>query len=42
MVKNIGLVVGGTLTKGVMTLNQTLLLGPDKIGQFKPVVVKGI
>lgn len=40
--KNTGFVLGGTVTKGEIVLNQTLLLGPDKIGQFKPVLVKGI
>lgn len=32
MVKNVGLVVGGTVTKGEIALNSTLMLGPDKIG----------
>ena len=41
-VKGVGLVVGGTVTKGEIAINQTLYIGPDKIGQFKPVVVKGI
>jgi elongation factor 1-alpha len=31
-VKGVGLVVGGTITKGEIILNQTLYLGPDKIG----------
>jgi GTPase len=42
MVKNVGLVIGGTVIKGTITMNQTLMLGPDKNGQFKPVVVKGM
>ncbi|CDW91120.1 gtp-binding protein 1-like [Stylonychia lemnae] len=41
-VKGVGLVVGGTITKGGIVINQILYLGPDKIGQFKAVVVKGI
>lgn len=41
-VKGVGLVVGGTLTKGEIFMNQTLYLGPDKNGQFKAVVVKGL
>lgn len=34
-VKGVGLVLGGTITKGEISLNQTLYLGPDKIGQFR-------
>lgn len=41
-VKNVGLVVGGTVTRGSISLNQTLMLGPDKNGQFKTIMVKGI
>ncbi len=41
-VKNTGFVIGGTVTKGEILLNQTLLLGPDKNGQFKAVLAKGI
>jgi len=36
------LVVAGTLRGGTVTPNTTLLLGPDKTGAFKPVVVKSI
>lgn len=41
-VKNTGFVIGGTVTKGEILLSQTLLLGPDKNGQFKAVLAKGI
>lgn len=41
-VKNVGFVVGGTLTKGEIQLNSTLMMGPDKNGAFKGVIVKGI
>ena len=41
-VTGIGFVVGGTIIKGTILKNQTLMLGPDKNGHFKPVTVKGI
>lgn len=41
-VKNVGFVVGGTLTKGEIQINSTLMMGPDKNGTFKGVIVKGI
>ena len=41
-VKNVGFVVGGTVTKGEIQLNSTLMMGPDKNGTFKGVIVKGI
>jgi len=31
-VKGVGLVVGGTITKGSIAINQVIYLGPDKIG----------
>ena len=34
--------VSGTCYKGRIQLNDTLLLGPDLIGQFRQVVIKGI
>lgn len=34
--------VSGTCYKGRIQLNDTVLLGPDLIGQFRPVVIKGI
>ena len=34
--------VAGTLLSGTVTIGQQLQLGPDKQGQFKPVMVKGI
>jgi elongation factor 1-alpha len=41
-VKNVGFVVGGTVTRGEIPLNSTLMMGPDKNGTFKGVIVKGI
>ena len=34
--------VSGTLTKGVISSNDTLYLGPDFAGKFEKVVIKGI
>lgn len=42
MVTNTGLVVGGTVTKGQIVTGQTLMLGPDKNGHFKPVIARSI
>uniref|UniRef100_A0A914VEM1 GTP-binding protein 1 n=1 Tax=Plectus sambesii TaxID=2011161 RepID=A0A914VEM1_9BILA len=41
-VDGVGAVVSGTCLRGVIRLNDTLLLGPDSIGQFVPVPVKSI
>lgn len=41
-VTGVGLVVAGTVRSGTVVPNTTLLLGPDKTGNFKPVVVKSI
>lgn len=41
-VTGVGLVVAGTMRGGTVTPNTTLLLGPDKAGSFKPIVVKSI
>jgi GTPase len=38
----VGTVVSGTCYKGRIQINDNLLLGPDLIGQFKPVAIKGI
>ena len=34
--------VSGTTLKGQIKLNETLLLGPDPLGQFIPIVIKSI
>lgn len=37
-----GTVVSGTTLRGVIRLNDTLLLGPDPLGTFAPITVKSI
>jgi len=41
-VRGVGIVVAGTLLSGTVVPNQSLLLGPNKVGVFDPVQVKGI
>jgi GTPase len=41
-VPGVGTVVSGTTLKGVIRLNDTLLLGPDALGHFTPIAVKSI
>lgn len=41
-VPGVGTVIAGTLIKGLVRLNDTLLLGPDSNGLFIETVVKGI
>ncbi|CAG5131434.1 unnamed protein product [Candidula unifasciata] len=41
-VPGVGTVVSGTLLQGQIKLNDTLLLGPDALGQFQPVPIKSI
>ncbi|XP_019614942.1 PREDICTED: GTP-binding protein 1-like isoform X2 [Branchiostoma belcheri] len=41
-VPGVGTVVSGTCLRGVIRLNDTVLLGPDPLGQFQPVPVKSI
>jgi len=41
-VKDVGLVLSGTLVSGTVIIGQILQLGPDKRGEFKPVVVKSL
>jgi len=42
VVNGVGVVVGGLLRAGRIHPDQRLLLGPDKTGQFRPVLVKTI
>ncbi|KAK3762144.1 hypothetical protein RRG08_024953 [Elysia crispata] len=41
-VPGVGTVVSGTLLQGYIKLNDTLLLGPDNLGQFQPLPIKSI
>ncbi|CAH0555008.1 unnamed protein product [Brassicogethes aeneus] len=41
-VPGVGTVVSGTTLKGVIRLNDTLMLGPDPLGSFQPIAVKSI
>ncbi|XP_012934958.1 GTP-binding protein 1 [Aplysia californica] len=41
-VPGVGTVVSGTLLQGHIKLNDTLLLGPDALGQFMPIPIKSI
>lgn len=41
-VPGVGTVVSGTTLKGVIKLNDTLLLGPDPLGRFVAIAVKSI
>jgi len=42
-VPGVGTVVAGTLKKGVLSPNMTMLMGPDmEAGAFKPVAIKSI
>uniref|UniRef100_T1JDP2 Tr-type G domain-containing protein n=1 Tax=Strigamia maritima TaxID=126957 RepID=T1JDP2_STRMM len=41
-VPGVGTVVSGTALKGVIRLNDSLLLGPDLLGHFQTIIVKSI
>ncbi len=40
--QGVGTVVSGTTLKGVIRINDSLLLGPDSLGQFQNITVKSI
>ncbi len=42
LVEGVGLVVSGIIKSGVVALNKSCLMGPDKLKQFKNVIVKSI
>lgn len=37
-----GTVVSGTCLQGMISLNDTLLMGPNSLGEFLPVAIRGI
>ena len=41
-VPGVGTVVAGTLLQGTIKTNDTLLLGPDGLGQFQPMLIRSI
>lgn len=41
-VPGVGTVVSGTCLQGIIRLNDTLLLGPDPVGQFSAISIKSI
>ena len=40
--QGVGTVVSGTCLQGIIHINDTLLLGPTLLGEFVPVVIRGI
>ncbi len=42
MVSGVGLVVSGIIKSGTAFLNKAVYLGPDKVQNFKNVVIKSI
>jgi len=40
--QGVGTVVSGTTLRGHIKLGDTLLIGPDPLGQFLPIVIKSI
>lgn len=40
--RGVGLILGGTVLRGEIKLDQQMMFGPDRNGNFRPVVIKGI
>lgn len=41
-VPGVGVVVAGTVLRGAIRTGATMLLGPDRVGEFQPVFVRSI
>lgn len=41
-VPGVGTVVAGTVMKGAIRVGSTMLLGPDRVGEFQPVTIRSI
>ena len=40
--RGVGLILGGTILRGKITLDQQMMFGPDRNGNFRPILIKGI
>lgn len=40
--KGVGLILGGTILRGSIKLDQKMMFGPDRNGNYREVVIKGI
>ena len=40
--KGVGLILGGTVLRGSIKIDQQMMFGPDRNGNFRPVAIKGI
>lgn len=40
--RGVGLVLGGTVLRGSIKIDQQMMFGPDRNGNFRPVTIKGI
>ena len=41
-VPGVGVVVAGTVVRGSIRSGSTMLLGPDRLGEFQPVIIRSI
>ena len=40
--RGVGLILGGTILRGTIKLEQQMMFGPDRNGNFRPIIIKGI
>lgn len=40
--RGVGLILGGTILRGIIKLEQQMMFGPDRNGNFRPIIIKGI